>query len=71
MQRSRIGRCSSVASNQLAETAAAERWVAAVNAEGSQGRWAYRIARRPTEVSEVITTIAQSRVETQEALSGP
>ena len=70
MQRSRIGRCSSVASNQLAETAA-ERWVAAVNAEGSQGRWAYRIARRPTEVSEVITTIAQSRVETQEALSGP
>jgi len=27
--------------------AAAERWVAAVNAEGSYGRWAYRIERKP------------------------
>jgi len=35
--------------------AAAERWVAAVNAEGSYGRWAYRIAKKPTEVSGIIT----------------
>jgi type III restriction enzyme len=35
--------------------AAAERWVAAVNAEGSYGRWAYRIAKKTTEVSGIIT----------------
>jgi type III restriction enzyme len=31
--------------------AAAERWVNAVNAEGSFGRWAYAMARKPTEVA--------------------
>jgi type III restriction enzyme len=35
--------------------AAAERWVAAVNAEGTYGRWAYRIAKKTTEVSGIIT----------------
>jgi len=40
--------------------AAAERWVAAVNAEGSYGRWAYCIARKSTEVSEIISTAMQS-----------
>jgi type III restriction enzyme len=35
--------------------AAAERWVAAVNAEGSYGRWAYRIAKKTTEVSGIVT----------------
>ncbi len=35
--------------------AAAEPWVAAVNAEGSYGRWAYRIAKKTTEVSGIIT----------------
>jgi type III restriction enzyme len=35
--------------------AAAERWVAAVNAEGGFGRWAYRIAKKTTEVSGIIT----------------
>jgi type III restriction enzyme len=39
------------------KAAAAERWVAAVNAEGSFGRWAYRIARKPTEVSAVLASI--------------
>jgi type III restriction enzyme len=38
--------------------AAAERWVAAVNAEGSYGRWAYRIAKKTTEVSGIITAAA-------------
>jgi type III restriction enzyme len=35
--------------------AAAERWVSAVNAEGSYGWWAYRIAKKTTEVSGIIT----------------
>ena len=38
--------------------AAAERWVTAVNAEGSYGRWAYRIAKKTTEVSGIITAAA-------------
>lgn len=44
--------------------AAAERWVAAVNAEGSYGRWAYRIAKKTTEVSGIITAAS---VDGQEA----
>jgi type III restriction enzyme len=39
------------------KAAAADRWVAAVNAEGSYGFWAYRIARKPTEVSAVLASI--------------
>jgi len=35
--------------------AAAERWVSAVNAEASYGKWDYVIARKPTEVSPVIS----------------
>lgn len=42
------------------KAAAAERWVAAVNAGGTYGRWAYRIARKPTEVSEIIASLLQS-----------
>ncbi len=34
--------------------AAAERWVNAVNAEGSFGQWFYRIARKPSEVARKI-----------------
>jgi type III restriction enzyme len=40
--------------------AAAERWVAAVNAEGSYGRWAYRMAKKTTEVSPLISAAASS-----------
>jgi type III restriction enzyme len=39
--------------------AAAERWVSAVNAEGSYGRWAYRIAKKTTEVSGITTAAAE------------
>jgi type III restriction enzyme len=35
--------------------AAAERWVSAVNAEGSYGKWEYGIAHKPTEISSVIS----------------
>jgi type III restriction enzyme len=40
--------------------AAAERWVAAVNAEGSYGRWAYVMTRKTSEVTELITQAAQA-----------
>jgi type III restriction enzyme len=43
--------------------AAAERWVAAVNAEGSFGRWAYRIAKKTTEVSGIITAASGNEVK--------
>lgn len=43
--------------------AAAERWVSAVNAEGSYGKWAYRIARKPTDVDSVIVHSHQSGTE--------
>jgi type III restriction enzyme len=34
--------------------AAADRWVRAVNAEGSYGRWGYAIARKPAEAGQCI-----------------
>lgn len=37
--------------------AAAERWVAAVNAEGSYGRWAYRVAKKTTEVASIVNAL--------------
>jgi type III restriction enzyme len=40
--------------------AAAERWVAAVNAEGSYGRWAYRIAKKTTEVSGIVSAVSSN-----------
>jgi len=38
--------------------AAAERWVAAVNADGTYGRWAYALAKKPAEVPELIKVAA-------------
>ncbi len=38
---------------------AAQRWVAAVNAEGSWGRLAYRMARTPADVPEVARSAAE------------
>ncbi len=38
--------------------AAAERWVAAVNAEGSYGEWAYTMVRGTTEVHAVLSRFA-------------
>ena len=35
--------------------AAAERWVAAVNSDGTYGTWRYALVRRPTEVSGVLS----------------
>ena len=36
----------------------AERWVAAVNADGTYGRWLYRLTKKTTEVSAIITAAA-------------
>ena len=37
---------------------AAQRWVAAVNAEGSYGRWLYRLTHKTTDVSGILTAAA-------------
>lgn len=39
---------------------AARRWVAAVNAVGSYGRWHYVIARRPAEIPKIINEVAKA-----------
>jgi type III restriction enzyme len=39
---------------------AAQRWVEAVNAEGSYGRWCYGLAGKPTEVGAIITNAVTS-----------
>jgi len=39
--------------------AAAERWVNAVNNEGSFGEWIYRVAKKPTEVQEIIDHLSK------------
>ena len=37
---------------------AAERWVSAVNADGTYGRWAYEMVRQTTEVNDVVMKAA-------------
>ena len=37
---------------------AAERWVSAVNADGTYGRWLYRLTKKTTDVSGIITAAA-------------
>ena len=39
------------------KTAAAERWVAAVNADGRNGRWAYAVARDPSAVAGLVDAL--------------
>jgi len=34
---------------------AAERWVAAVNADGTYGRWLYRLTKKTTDVSQILS----------------
>jgi type III restriction enzyme len=43
------------------KTAAAQRWVAAVTADGRYGRWAYVVARRVTDVAALVTGAATRR----------
>ena len=41
--------------------AAAERWVAAVNADGVYGQWLYDIAKRPSAIDEIIARAVKNR----------
>jgi type III restriction enzyme len=34
--------------------AAAQRWVAAINADGTYGKWAYSLAKKPAELPQLI-----------------
>jgi len=34
---------------------AAQRWIEAVNADGTYGRWEYAVVARPTEIPAVLT----------------
>jgi type III restriction enzyme len=49
------------------KTHAAERWVAAVNADGTYGKCLYAICRKPEEVTKAITAAAQRVAEGQTA----
>jgi hypothetical protein len=40
--------------------AAAERWVDAVNADGSFGHWEYRMATAPDQVRDILSTVARA-----------
>jgi len=42
-----------------AKEAGARRWVAAVNAEGSHGRWAYRMIKSPTDTPQAVRSAAE------------
>jgi type III restriction enzyme len=52
------------------KSAAAQRWVEAVNAEGSYGHWRYAIAKKTTEVPEIISRVAQGVAHTMPAPIG-
>jgi type III restriction enzyme len=45
------------------KTHAAERWVTAVNADGTYGEWLYAICRKPEEVTKAITEATQTIAE--------
>lgn len=38
--------------------AAAERWVTAVNADGTFGQWSYAIARKASDVPEIVKNVS-------------
>jgi type III restriction enzyme len=40
------------------KTAAAGRWVSAVNADGTYGRWAYAVAKRGGDIDGILTRFA-------------
>ena len=48
---------------------AAERWVAAVNADGTYGKWLYAICRKPEAVTSAITTATAKMAEVAAAAS--
>ncbi|MBZ0168323.1 restriction endonuclease [Candidatus Methylomirabilis lanthanidiphila] len=49
-----------------AKEAGARRWVAAINADGSHGQWAYRLIRFPTDTPEAIRSAVEELVGSEE-----
>jgi hypothetical protein len=43
------------------KVAAARRWVAAVNADGSRGRWPYAIVKRIADIGAALTNTLKGR----------
>ena len=43
----------------LHRCASRDRWVKAVNAEGSYGQWAYAMARKTTEVVAILNRVVE------------
>jgi len=50
--------------------AAAERWVAAVNADGTFGRWRYVLVKKPSEVGPALASALASADEGATAAAG-
>ncbi|TMQ30137.1 MAG: hypothetical protein E6K70_24695 [Planctomycetota bacterium] len=49
------------------KNAAAERWVAAVNADGSYGRWVYAVAKKMTEVNGLLDAAGKAVQDNESA----
>jgi len=45
------------------KTQAAQRWVDAVNADGTYGRWAYAVAKKPEEVGMRVEEAVRASVD--------
>jgi type III restriction enzyme len=49
---------------------AAERWVAAVNTEGSQGFWRYEVAKKVSEIDAILRRVSAELSERSRSLAG-
>jgi hypothetical protein len=45
--------------------AAAERWVAGVNADGSYGPWRYALMKKMTDIESVLASMAEESASSQ------
>ncbi len=48
---------------EAVKSAAAERWVAAVNADGGYGCWHYRLVKSPAEIDTVLAEMVSTHVD--------
>ncbi len=51
--------------------AAAERWVKAVNADGTKGRWFYTVAKKPAEIDGILKRALENAATPNHAASLP
>ena len=52
------------------KSAAAERWVAAVNADGSFGRWRFVLIKKPSDIGPALTAAMATANEAVSASAG-